>query len=140
MNGAGGRRRIRATEVIVSGTSSTHSAQRRKTSCERCHGQMSQPACTCSTGYNANSIAVTPRGVDLDAAEAARADQDGGGKVAERGGAVACALRGDAEAVLGREPYGAGDVLRDLRLEDRDGLLVDGEVPRLPRLVPGCVA
>src|SRR5205823_9237109 len=83
---------------------------------------------------------ATPLGVDLDAAEAARADQDGVGKVAERGGAVACALRGDAEAVLGREPYGAGDVLRDLRLEDRDGLLVDGEVPRLPRLVPGCVA
>ena len=53
-------------------------------------------------------------GVDLDAAELVRADQDGVGEVAERADAVTGALGGDAQAVGGREAHRRLHVVRAL--------------------------
>ena len=50
------------------------------------------------------------------------------------------ALNAMREAQLRGEPDGRRDVVRRLGVDDGDGPLVDGEVPRLARRVPGLVA
>ena len=58
----------------------------------------------------------------------------------DRARVVAAGVERDPEAALRGEPDGRGDVVRRLRVDDGDGPLVDGEVPRLARSVPAIVA
>ena len=90
-------------------------------------------------GLGAGAAAV---GVDLDDAHAVRLDEDGvvQGRLGERGGGMAGALGGDAQAALAGEVDDGDDVGDGLGLGDGGRALVDGEVPRLPRLVPTGVA
>jgi hypothetical protein len=62
------------------------------------------------------------------------------GRLRERGGGVAGALGGDAQAALAGEVDDGDDVGHGLGLGDGGRTLVDGEVPGLPRLVPTGVA
>jgi hypothetical protein len=53
---------------------------------------------------------------------------------------VAAGIEGDAQAAIRGEADGGHDIVGRRRVDDRDGPLVDGEIPRLPRGVPGSVA
>ncbi len=75
-------------------------------------------------------------GVDLDPAHPLGLEQDRSLERRQGRGAVAGALAGDLEAVLGGEADGRGDVLGALDEGDGDRPLVGGEVPGQPRLVP----
>ncbi len=75
-------------------------------------------------------------GVDLDAAHALGLEQDRAVERRQRRGAVAGALGGDLEAVLGGEADGGGDVVGALGEDDAVRPLVGDEVPGGSRLVP----
>src|SRR5205085_2571634 len=66
---------------------------------------------------------------------AVRLDEERVGEVAERHGAVAGALGGDAQAGLAGVADGGDDVVGGLGADDRGGALVHTKVPRGARLV-----
>ena len=75
-------------------------------------------------------------GVDLDTAHALGLEQDRALERRQRRGAVAGALGGDLEAVVGGEADGRGDVVGALGEDDGVRLLVGDQVPGGARLVP----
>jgi hypothetical protein len=75
-------------------------------------------------------------GVDLDPAHSLGLEQHRMGERAERMRVVARALRRNAQAALTRPAHDSLDVFGRLGQCNRGGLLVDGEVPGEPRLVP----
>ena len=82
-------------------------------------------------------------GVDLHVAELGRAQQQRVGEAVRRGeraGVVAGGLRRHGEAEALRGAHGLHDVVRAAGDDDRDGALVDREVPRGAGLVPAGVA
>jgi hypothetical protein len=74
--------------------------------------------------------------VDLDAAHARGPQQQGAVQRPHRGGPVASALSGDAQALLAGHRDGRDDVVRGLGEGHRRGALVGGQVPGLAGLVP----
>jgi hypothetical protein len=83
---------------------------------------------------------TTAGGVDRDALHARGLDEDRVLEGGERGGVVAGALGGDAQAGGAGELDDRHHVVDVLGQGHEGGTLVDGEVPRLPRLVPRRVA
>ena len=77
-----------------------------------------------------------PGRVDFDASHASRRQQDRVGEWAERHGAMAGCLRGDAQLVVARVVHDRADVIGVQRHRDQRGMLVDGEVPRLASRIP----
>jgi hypothetical protein len=80
------------------------------------------------------------RGVDLDAAQARGLHEDRGVERVERARTVAGSLRGDPEAMSACELDDRDDVVGGVDERDREGTLVDGEVPGLSRGIPVGVA
>jgi hypothetical protein len=74
--------------------------------------------------------------VDADPAQQTRAQQDRAGQIRQTGGTVTGRLRGDPQVVRRREPHGRGDVRHPICKYDQGRMLVGGEIPGLPRLVP----
>ena len=79
--------------------------------------------------------------VDQHLAHAVGAQEDGVGEIAERGGVVACALRGHPQAVVAGDRERGRDLSPVTREGDGHGPLVGHQVPglagRVPRVVPG---
>ena len=77
-------------------------------------------------------------GVDLDLGEPAGAEQDAAG--GPSGGTVTVRLGRDREPGRSREPDEAGHIRGVLGLDHGRDLLVDGQVPRLARLLEAAIA
>ena len=80
------------------------------------------------------------RRVDLDPAHPLRLQEQRVPAPVDRAGVVAAGIERDAQAALGGEADGRHDIVRRLRVDDGDGPLVDGQVPRLSCAVPRLVA
>ena len=78
--------------------------------------------------------------VDLDAAHPLRLQEQRVPAPVDRARVVAAGIEGDAKAVLGGKADGGHDIVGRLGVDDGDRPLVDREIPRLPRGVPGFVA